>query len=274
MSNTRKLVTYVNFAIILINILGQGLPMAFPLALPMYVSPFTEEFYDYVNVAAGKTDAVAFLDLSYSIGLHTTTMFEIVQYISGLGIKWVGYSGSSAVEATIIDMIVNDMPNWAPDYVYGVDYAYYGFVPGQLDIRMNLLANNQDNIPTDYAGTPRGNLPLLARVHDRFDFDIFISCMDGFSEWAKWWPSRPDAPSMVLIRSDSWPDFLTYYPATFAAGLNAPTAVAEWEALTGIAGVAVSYSDGLTIVLYWTVVIIIAENIVKVLKIGQKVEAE
>ncbi|MHA2313715.1 MAG: hypothetical protein ACXACF_00275 [Candidatus Hermodarchaeia archaeon] len=274
MSNTRKLVTYVNFAIILINILGQGIPMAFPLALPMQVSPNTKEFYDYVNAAAAKPGAVAFLDLSYSIGLHTTTMFEIVQYISGQGIRWVAYSGSSAVEATIIDMINNDMPNWAPTFVYGVDYAYYGFIPGQLDIRMNLLANNQDGIPTDYLGTPRSQLPLLASVHDRFDFDIFINCMDGFSEWAKWWPSRPDAPSMVLIRSDSWPDFLTYYPATFAAGMNAPTACAEWEAITGIAGVAVSYSDGLTIVLYWTVFIIIAENVVKYLKIGQKVEAE
>ena len=274
MSSTRKLVTYVNFAIILINILGQALPMAFPLALPMYTSPFSQEFYDYVQVAVSKGDAVAFLDLSYSIGLHTTTMFEIVQYISGQGIKWVAYSYSAGVEATIVNMIQNDMPNWAPNFQYGVDYAYYGFLPGTPDIKMNLLSNNQDQIPTDYEGTPRAQVPLLARVHDRFDFDIFISCMDGFSEWAKWWPSRSDAPSMVLIRSDSWPDFLTYYPATFAAGLNAPTAVAEWEALTGIAGVAVSYSDGLTIVLYWTVVIIIAENIVKVLKIGQKVEAE
>jgi hypothetical protein len=79
---------------------------------------------------------------------------------------------------------------------------------------------------------------------------------------------------MVLIRSDSWPDFLTYYPATFAAGLNAPTACAEWESITGIPGVAVSFSDGLTIVLIWTVIIIIGENLVKVLKIGQKVEAE
>jgi len=274
MSSTRKLVTYVNFGIILINILGQAFPMAFPLALPMYVTPFSQEFYDYIIVASEKPDAVAFLDLSYSIGLHTTTMFEIVQFISGLGIKWVGYSASAAVEATIVNMINVDMPNWAPNFVYGVDYAYYGFIPGTTDIKMNLLANNQDLIAADYLGTPRGQLPLLARVHDRFDFDIFINCMDGFSEWAKWWPSRPDAPSMVLIRSDSWPDFLTYYPVTFSAGLNAPTAVAEFEALTGIAGVAVSYSDGLTIVLYWTVVIIIAENIVRVLKIGQKVEAE
>ena len=273
MSNTRKLVTYVNFAIILVNILGQGIPMAFPLALPMLVSPNTQEFYDYVQVAVAKGDAVAFLDLSYSIGLHTTTMFEIVQYISGQGIKWVAYSGSSAVEATIIDMIVNDMPIWAPDFVYGVDYAYYGFIPGQLDIRMNLLANNQDQIATDYEGTSRGSVPLLASVHDRFDFDLFINCMDGFSEWAKWWPSRPDAPSIVLIRSDSWPDFLTYYPVTFAAGMNAPTACAEWEAATGIAGVAVSFSDGLSIVLLWTVVIIVGENLVKLLKIGQKVEA-
>jgi hypothetical protein len=98
--------------------------------------------------------------------------------------------------------------------------------------------------------------------------------MDGFSEWAKWWPSTPDAPSMVLIRSDSWPDFLTYYPGTFAAGMNAPTCVAEFEALTGIAGVAVSYSDGLTIVLLWTVLIIVLENLVRIFKIGQKVEAE
>jgi hypothetical protein len=248
--------------------------MAYPLALPMQVSPNTQEFYEYCNTAIAKQDAVAFLDLSYSIGLHTTTMFEIVQYISSKGLKWVAYSGSSAVEAMVIDMINNDMPNWAPDFVYGVDYAYYGFIPGQLDIRMNLLANNQDQIPTDYAGTPRSQLPILAGVNDRFDFDIFINCMDAFSEWAKWWPSRPDAPSMVLIRSDSWPDFLTYYPATFAAGMNAPTACAEWEAITGIAGVAVSYSDGLTIVLYWTVIIIIGENIVRYLKIGQKVEAE
>ena len=274
MSDTRKLVTYVNFAIILINIFGQAIPMAFPLALPMAISENTQEFYDYVQVAINKGDAVAFLDLSYSIGLHTTTMLEIVQYISQQGIKWVAYSGSSATEAVIIDMIKKDMPIWAPNYVYGVDYAYYGFIPGTADIKMNMLANNQDLLPTDYLGTPRSQVPLLASVHDRFDFDIFINCMDGFSEWAKWWPSRPDAPSMVLIRSDSWPDFLTYYPVTFSAGMNAPTACAEWEAATGIAGVAVSYSDGLSIVLLWTVVIIIGENVVKVLKIGQKVEAE
>ena len=48
----------------------------------------TQEFYDYVQVAINKGDAVAFLDLSYSIGLHTTTMIEIVQYISQNGIKW------------------------------------------------------------------------------------------------------------------------------------------------------------------------------------------
>jgi hypothetical protein len=272
--SSRRLITYVNFAIILINILGQAIPMAYPLALPQQVSPFSQEFFDYVEAAIAKPDAVAFLDLSYSIGLHTVTMFEIVQYISSQGLKWVAYSGSAAVEATVVDMIVNDMPSWAPNFVYGVDYAYYGFIPGQLDIRMNLLANNQDQIATDYTGTPRSQVPLLAGIKNRFDFDLFINCMDGFSEWAKWWPSRPGAPSMVLIRSDSWPDFLTYYPATFAAGLNAPTACAEWESLAGIAGVAVSYSDGLTIVLYWTVIIIIGENLVKVLKIGQKVEAE
>ncbi len=274
MSSTRKIVTYVNFAIILINILGQALPMAFPLALPMYTSPFTQEFYDYVIVAAEKGDAIAFLDLSYAIGLHTVTMKEIVQFISGKGIRWVGYSSGAAVEAIIVDLIQNDMPNWAPNFVYGVDYVYYGFIPGTTDIKMNLLANNQKLIVKDYAGTLTSELPLLDNISDKFDFDLFINCMDGFSEWAKWWPSTPDAPSMVLIRSDSWPDFLTYYPGTFAAGMNAPTCVAEFEALTGIAGVAVSYSDGLTIVLLWTVLIIVAENLVRVLKIGQKVEAE
>ena len=274
MSGTRKIVMYVNFAIILINIFGQAIPMAFPLALPMEISANTQEFYDYVMVTADKPDAIVFLDLSYSIGLHTRTMFEIVQFISGQGIKWVGYSASAATEALIRDMINVDMPNWAPDFVYGEDYAYYGFIPGTTDIKMNLLANNQDLIATDYDGKSRSQVPLLASVHDRSDFDLFIGCFDGFSEWAKWWPSTPDAPSMVLIRSDSWPDFLTYYPVTFAAGMNAPTACAEWEAVTGIAGVAVSYSDGLSIVLLWTVVIIIAENLVRVLKIGQKVEAE
>ena len=275
MSSTRKLVTYVNFAIILINILGQAIPMAYPLALPMQVSPNTQEFYDYVIAVSEKPGAIVFLDLSYSIGLHTKTMVEIVQFVSQKGIKWVGYSASAATQAIIIDIINNDMPNWAPNYVYGTDYAYYGFIPAaSTDILMNLLSNNQDQIAKDYLGTPKGQVPLLARVHDKHDFAMFISCLDAFSEWAKWWPSRPDAPSMVLIRSDSWPDFLTYYPSTFAAGMNAPTACAEWEAVTGIAGVAVSYSDGLSIVLLWTVVIIIGENLVKVLKIGQKVEAE
>ena len=272
--STRKIVTYVNFAIILVNILGQAFPMAFPLALPMYTSPFSQEFYDYILAAAAKGDAVAFLDLSYSIGLHTTTMREIVQFISSKGIRWVGYSYGAATEAIIVDIILNDMPNWAPNFVYGVDFVYYGFIPGTTDIVMNLLSNNQGLIVKDYAGTPRSQLPLIANVNGKSDFDLGIFCMDGFSEWAKWWPSTPGAPSMVLIRSDSWPDFLTYYPGTFAAGMNAPTCVAEFEALTGIAGVAVSYSDGLTIVLMWTVVIIIAENLVRVLKIGQKVEAE
>jgi len=261
-SGVRRIVAITNAFIILVNILGQAFPLAFPLGLPMPISKYTREFYEYVMAAAEKPDPIAFLDLSYTIGLHTLTQNEIVQYLTQIGIKWVGYSASTSAQSIIVDLI-EKLKEWYPDKTYGVDYVFLGFIPGEPDIRAALLATNLDSITVDYKGTPRSQLPLLQRVHDRTDFDLFIACFDAFFVWARWWPSTPDCPSMVLIRSDSWPDFLSYYPKTFAAGLNAPTCCAEWEALTGIRGGAIAFSDGLSIVLIWTVLIIIGENIVE-----------
>jgi len=264
-SGVRRIVAITNTFIILVNILGQAFPLAFPLCLPMPISPYTREFCEYIKATAEKPDAIAFLDLSYTVGLHTITQNEIVQYLTKIGIKWVGYSASTSAQSIIIDLI-EKLKELYPDKTYGIDYVYLGFIPGEPDVRCSLLANNLDSIAVDYKGTPRSQLPLLQRVHDRTDFDLFICCFDAFSTWARWWPSTPDCPSMVLIRSDNWPDFLTYYPVTFAAGLNAPTCCAEWEALTGIPGGAIAFSDGISIVLIWTVLIIIGENIVQYYK--------
>ena len=262
-----------NVLIIVINTLGQAVPLAVPVGLPVPISHYTREFYNAINnVPPG---GIVFLDIDYSTGIHTLTQKQILLYLANKHIKWVGFSMSPTV-VSIVSSIRTEIEAAHPDYKYGEDFVYMGYVPGEYDIVGSLVTSAFDSLAADYDGTPRAQLPLIKDLHNKYDFKLFIGCQDRFEVWARWWPSRPDCPSLVVIRSDSWPDFQTYYPKTFLSGLNVPTAGAEWEILSGIKGGFVAFTDGISIVIIYTVILIIIENILKFYRpsVEKKTESE
>jgi hypothetical protein len=251
----------INLAVIIVNMLCQAVPMAVPMGLPVPVSRYTQEYKDNVDTYMNLPNGLCLMTLGYATGMQIILQHDIIEYMVREGYPWIGISTTAAV-IPVIEEILIEMQEKYPNRVYGTDYVYMGWIPTPgADIYFNMLATAFDTIATDYLGTPRADLPILEGVNEKADFTLFL-IQENVVQTSRYWASEPGKLcSMVTMRSDSWPDFLTYYPTIFLGGMNMPTAYAEWEIAAGVAGKATSISDGLSLLIIYTIIFIIAENI-------------
>ncbi|UCH01580.1 MAG: hypothetical protein JSV20_06900, partial [Candidatus Bathyarchaeota archaeon] len=165
-----------------------GIPLLAPLLLPLPITPSVETYYESLEALPTGSTIFVVMDVG-SNKVTNLILADTLKHIVTRGHKFVQFSSTAAslAWAEIYPLALIKPTLQAHNYVYGVDYAYCGFVPG-YEIAMSALYNDFQSIVTaDYYGTPTAQVPLLASIvdHDSFDYAVFVAGYDTLEAWSR-----------------------------------------------------------------------------------------
>lgn len=232
-------------------------PLLFPLGLPLGVTEFTRAYYDQIEAA--PTGGVAVLSFEFASGAEAKRIMSIdtMKHLVSRQIKVIGLG----VYEPIINPVGQEafsQVNWeAAGYVYGEDYVYIGWMPGEETAIAALYSDFRGQIQYDFYGTPATDLPLIQSVADHTDVDLLIAFLDYPQlgrVYARQWPSTPDRPLIGTFGQE-------YYPLIVKGLLSGMKGAAEYEYLIGKPGAAISGTDILTTAQSYHLVIIAVANL-------------
>ncbi len=127
---------------------------------------------------------------------------------------------------------------------YGVDYVNLGFQSGNEVVIQRMGSSIPAVFPRDLRGTPITELPIMDGVRDFSSFAYVFEVSAGYPgtvEWVQFAGDRFHAALGSGTTAVSAPLYYTYYPAQLTGLLGGMKAAAEYEAVTGFPGKAMTY---------------------------------
>lgn len=153
-------------------------PLIIKIAMPVRVSPPVQLAYDKLDEL--KPGSVVLLSTDYEAGtmpeLYPMTI-AILKHLFSRDIK-VLLMSMYALGVPIGTMALDEV---AAEYdkKYGEDYAILGFKPGLNVVIVAMGSEIRDAFPTDYAGTPLEDLPVMKGIDNYDDIPILIDLCSG-----------------------------------------------------------------------------------------------
>lgn len=149
-----------------------GIPLKYPMGLPVQVSPNTRDFYDTLTDAKGAVIALA-LDTAPAglaeLGPQMTAILHIARENNNK-IIMVGWNVNAGFYAdTYLPKVFQDV--W--DTQYGVTFVNLGYIPGQ-ETGMKQFAENTWSIESDHYGNAIDQLPIMENIRSASDLDYII----------------------------------------------------------------------------------------------------
>jgi len=219
------------------------LPLIFPIGLPIDVSERTREFYGYLQ--ALKPGDIVIHNADTLVGTVEANIITF-KYLIKNKIKWIGWAGTAASAAYTEEALTKAGAFNNPNYQYGVDWVWLGYIPGEEAAHLGIRDSFQSFITVDYKGTPSSQLPLLKGFRGDADCNMFIGTGESQIRWARIWPSRPGRPTLAIFPTDALGKIIPYYPQAFVGLLSGLQGAAELEFLSGMPGQAISMNDAVS----------------------------
>ena len=161
--------------------------------------------------------------------------------------------------------------------VYGVDYVNLGYMAGGIVTLLGMGSSIPNTYPSDYGGTPVGEIPLMQEVQN-FDDIAFVMEVSAGTPGTREWVQQVQGRYRVALGSGTTavgaPNFYPYVQSGQLTGLlGGLKGAAEYETLIGYPGDATKGMDAQSIVHALVVVFILLGNVVYLLSLRRRGEA-
>src|SRR2546428_564641 len=209
------------------------IPLLFPLALPLYVSPPVQGFHD--AIAKVKDGSTVLVSCDYDPGakpeLVPMTRTALRQLFAKnckvvVTVLWDGGPG-------LVDGVLREVAAEFPTKKYGVDYVNLGYKEGREAVMVLMGQGVANAFPRDYSGLDTRSLPIMRRVRDYTSFPLLVSISAGYpgtKEWVQQVQARFHLPMVSGCTAVSAPEYCPYLQSGQLVGLLGGMAgAAEYE---------------------------------------------
>jgi hypothetical protein len=248
-------------------------PLIQPMRLPIGVSPPVQTLYDAVE--AIPPGSVVMLGADYS----PDTMPELQPMVETF-LRHAFERDLRVVVACLWPasppLVETAIGPLAEEYgkEYGVDYVNLGYMAGGIVTLLGMGASIPNTYPSDYGGTPVGEIPLMQEV-ENFDDIAFVMEVSAGTPGTREWVQQVQGRYRVALGSGTTavgaPNFYPYVQSGQLTGLlGGLKGAAEYETLIGHPGDATKGMDAQSIVHALVVVFILFGNVVYLLSLRSK----
>jgi hypothetical protein len=247
--------------IYLVYIIVVLFPFLNPIGLPMTISPYVADGFNFVdNIPAGSTILVSvdFRMMSWSeIGGGAIT---IMQQVMNMPINIVIIS--LIPEGPVINEKVLASVDMS-GRTYGVDWVNVGYVPGRDATCVGLADDFKSIVKADVQGTPIDQIPIMADITGAESFYGILTFEDEGTPWPTYWQLVKGIPIVKTGQALMMAGWITFWDADILVGLAAGVrGYAEWESLLGIAGEPTKFMDAVNIAFFYLIAMMILSNVV------------
>ena len=248
-------------------------PLMQPMRLPIDVSPPVQTLYDAIE--AIPPGSIVMLGADYS----PDTMPELQPMVDTF-IRHAFERDLRIVVACLWPasppLVETAMGPLAEEYgkEYGTDYVNLGYMAGGIVTLLGMGASIPDTYPSDYGGTPVGEIPLMQEVQN-FDDIAFVMEVSAGTPGTREWVQQVQGRYRVTLGSGTTavgaPNFYPYVQSGQLTGLlGGLKGAAEYETLIGHPGDATKGMDAQSIVHALVVAFILLGNVVYLLSLRSK----
>ena len=258
------------FALIFVAVVW---PLMQPMRLPIDVSPPVQTLYDAVE--AIPPGSIVMLGADYS----PDTMPELQPMVETF-LRHAFERDLRVVVACLWPasppLVERASTPLAEEYgkEYGVDYVNLGYMAGGIVTLLGMGASIPNTFPSDYGGTPVGEIPLMQEV-ENFDDIAFVMEVSAGTPGTREWVQQVQGRYRVSLGSGTTavgaPNFYPYVQSGQLTGLlGGLKGAAEYETLIGHPGDATKGMDAQSVVHALVVVFILFGNVVYLLSLRSK----
>ena len=248
-------------------------PLLQPMSLPIDVSPPVQTLYDAVE--AIPPGSIVMLGADYS----PDTMPELQPMVNTF-IRHAFERDLRIVVACLWPasppLVETAMGPLAEEYgkEYGTDYVNLGYMAGGIVTLLGMGASIPNTYPSDYGGTPVGEIPLMQEVQN-FDDIAFVMEVSAGTPGTREWVQQVQGRYRVALGSGTTavgaPNFYPYVQSGQLTGLlGGLKGAAEYETLVGYPGDATKGMDAQSVVHALVVAFILLGNVVYLLSLRRK----
>ena len=240
-------------------------PLIIPMGLPIRPTDTTKNVYDAIE--ALPTGSKVLLSIEYSPSTrpenHPMTisiMRHLFRNNHKVFITCLWPDGQFMAQDAINQVAKNEF-----NKVYGEDYVFLGFRPGNEAVVKGIVSNLRKLYTVDVYQEKIENIPLMEGIKNFKDFDFLFSSSAGFPgtiEWVQYASDPTGVPMATGVTSIQVNEVMPYVQAGQMVGVLAGMpGAAEYEELIGQKGTATSGMDAQSVAHLVIVLFIVLGNV-------------
>ena len=240
-------------------------PLIIPIGLPIRPTDTTKNVYDAIE--ALPTGSKVLLSIEYSPSTrpenHPMTisiMRHLFRNNHKVFITCLWPDGQFMAQDAINQVAKNEF-----NKVYGEDYVFLGFRPGNEAVVKGIVSNLRKLYTVDVYQEKIENIPLMEGIINFKDFDFLFSSSAGFPgtiEWVQYASDPTGVPMATGVTSIQVNEVMPYVQAGQMVGVLAGMpGAAEYEELIGQKGTATSGMDAQSVAHLVIVLFIVLGNV-------------
>lgn len=244
------------------------LPLLFPLALPLFVSPPVRGFHD--TIAKIPDGSTVLMSCDYDPGaipemvpMTHTALRQLLDKKCKVIITVLWNGGPGLVDRVVSEVITKEYPQLQ----YGVDYVNLGYKAGNEAVMVLMGQGVANAFPRDYRGNDTRSLPIMQRVRDYSSFPLLVNISAGYpgtKEWVQQVQSRFHLPMVAGVTAVSAPEYYPYLQSGQLQGLLGGMAgAAEYEKMRNEKGSATRGMDAQSLAHLFVALCIVLGNVVQ-----------
>ena len=244
------------------------LPLLFPLALPLFISPPVASFVKAVDSIPDGSKVLMSCDydpggIPEMVPMTRTAIRHLMDKKCKVIITVLWNGGPGLVDRVVRQVIETEYP----DRVYGVDYVNLGYKAGDEAVMVLMGQGILNAFPRDYRGDETRNMPIMKGVRDYSSFPMLVSISSGYpgtKEWVQQVQARFHIDMVAGVTAVSAPEYYPYLQSKQLLGLLGGMAgAAEYEKARGEKGSATRGMDAQSVAHYFVAFCILLGNVVQ-----------
>ena len=243
-------------------------PLMFPLALPLFVSPPVQAFYD--GVASIPDGSTVLMSCDYDPGgipemvpMTKTALRQLLDKKCKIVITVLWNGGPGLVDRVVRSVIETEYPTLK----YGEDWVNLGYKAGNEAVMVLMGQGVANAFPKDYMGNDTRSMPIMRNVRDYSSFPMLVNISSGYpgtKEWVQQVQGRFHLPMVAGVTAVSAPEYYPYLQSGQLKGLLGGMAgAAEYEKLRNEKGSATRGMDAQSLAHFVVAFCIVLGNVVQ-----------
>jgi hypothetical protein len=244
------------------------LPLLFPLALPLYVSPPVQGFVDAMDAIPNGSTVLMSCDydpgaIPEVVPMTKTALRHLLDKHCKVVVTVLWNGGPGLVDRVLRQIVEQEYPTLK----YGVDYVNLGYKAGNEAVMVLMGQGIVNAFPKDYRGDDTRSMPIMQGVRDYSSFPLLVSISAGYpgtKEWVQQVEARFHLPMVAGVTAVSAPEYYPYLQSHQLRGLLGGMAgAAEYEKARKEKGTATRGMDAQSLAHYFVALCILLGNVVQ-----------